>query len=268
MLTRIFGRAAALLLAACLLICPFASCAEPENDLQGEQQEQPSGATAKKRIAFTFDDGPTPTVTAKILGKLESIGGKATFFQVGNRHNYIDSEVYSKAISLGCEIGTHSWSHPNGFSGLSSTDTSEQLEKSVSAIEQESGKKVTLFRPVGGSVSSSQLELAASMGLHTVNWSLDTEDWKEQTNDTEAASAFIDEKVNYIVNNAKDGDIILMHELYLSSYEIFSRAADKLIEKGFALVTVSEILELEAGKKPNAVIYTKGKQTFYPDAVG
>ena len=95
-----------------------------------------------------------------------------------------------------------------------------------------------------------------------------TEDWREQTNDLDKAESFINNTVAQIVENVEDGDIILMHELYKSSYEIFSRAADKLIEMGYEFVTVSEMLELDENSVPLIKMHHSGKPLFDPDAVG
>jgi len=255
---RIFLRAAAAF-AALLFLCPLFACEAPS---------EPAGTVTGKRIAFTFDDGPTPVVTDKILSKLEALGGRATFFQVANRHDYVSASTYEKIAEQGCEIGTHTFSHPSNFTSMSDSATREQLTKSVNAIEEEWGKDVRLFRPVGGSATQSQLNIAAGMGLHTVNWSLDTEDWRGATSNVDEAEDFIEEKVRYIVQNVEDGDIILMHELYLSSYEIFARAAEELVKQGYQLVTVSEILGITDKTKPAAKIQTKGEPFIISDAVG
>ena len=258
---KMFFRAAALFLTASVLSVSLLACNQPASD-------KPAGTTPKKRVAFTFDDGPTPGVTDLILDKLEAIGGKATFFQVANRHNYVDDAVYDRINALGCEVGSHTWSHPSDFYGMGAAKTDEQLRKSVEAIEAETGKKVTLFRPVGGAADGYQIDNVAQYGMHTIHWSLDTEDWREQTNDLDKAESFINNTVAYIVENVEDGDIILMHELYKSSYEIFSRAADKLAEMGYEFVTVSELLELDENSVPLIKMHHSGKPLFDPDAVG
>lgn len=250
------------------ILCAFLTfsllaCTEPT-----DPEAPPSSNSGKPRVAFTFDDGPTPGVTEKILDKLESIGGRATFFQVGNRHNFVENSVYRRISELGCEVGSHTFSHPNGFASLSQSATRGQLEDSLEAISSDFSGSIRLFRPVGGDSTAAQRQLAADMGLHTVCWSIDTEDWREQTNNVSKVEDFIDEKVRHILNNVEDGDIILMHELYLSSYEIFSRAADELTERGFELVTVSEILGLTASTKPTSTVYRKGDPIFSEDAVG
>ncbi len=264
---RVIIRAAVAVMAAVLAILPLAACTVTG---RGDTTTgAPVISTPKsKRIAFTFDDGPTPGVTDKILSKLESLGGRATFFQVANRHNYVSDSTYEKIVALGCEIGSHTYSHPQNFAKLSAEATREQLTSSVEAIENELGRKIRLFRPVGGSLTGDQLALVAELGLHTVNWNIDTRDWTEQTSDVASVEDFIERTVDDIVNKAEDGDIILMHELYLSSYEIFARAADRLAALGYELVTVSEILGLTDESRPTAKIHTSGIPMIIPDAVG
>ena len=242
---RRFLRAVAVLLVCALPLFALVGCTDGGG---ADPEETQASAKADKRIAFTFDDGPTNGVTEKILDKLESIGGRATFFQVANRHNYVSDEVYERIEELGCEIGSHTWSHPDGFSKLSAKATEEQLEKSISAIEGELSGKVTLFRPVGGNSTAEQREMAAKMGLHTVYWSIDTEDWREQTNKTENVEDFINEKVNHIVNKAKDGDIVLMHDIHEPTIVAAEDIIKGLQAKGFQLVTVSELYKYRQGE--------------------
>ena len=73
------------------IISEIESASETETQESTEQPTEPEAITPTKRVAFTFDDGPTPGVTEKILDKLEELGGRATFFQVANRHNYIEN---------------------------------------------------------------------------------------------------------------------------------------------------------------------------------
>lgn len=265
---KILFRATAIFLVAVFALFSLASCNTAGNDPNENTDDKQANAEPDKRVAFTFDDGPTPGVTDKILDKLEELGGHATFFQVGNRHNYVENATYARIASLGCEVGTHTWSHPGGFGEMSLEATREQLEKSCEAICGETGQDVILFRPVGGASTKEQRELAAKMGLHTIHWSLDTEDWREQTNNVEKVEAFIEEKVNYIINNVEDGDIILMHELYESSYQIFSRAAERLVEMGYELVTVSELLGIDESSTPTSKTHFSAGPTYSPDAVG
>ncbi|MBQ8388847.1 MAG: polysaccharide deacetylase family protein [Clostridia bacterium] len=248
-----FLRVIALFCALILTALPLVSCGAPAEKTDGEK---PASGEPKKRVAFTFDDGPTPGITNKFLDKIEELDVEVTFFVVGNRVSQYGDELLKRAVKLGCEIGTHTWNHPNNFDELSATATKEQLDKSCEIIEEATGERVRLFRPVGGEISDAQLGLAASMGLYTVCWYVDSNDWRAASADD--LDAFIEEKVNYIVNTVEDGDIILMHDLRESSYEIFARAADRLIAQGYDIVTVSEILEITPTSKPEAKIYRWG----------
>ena len=248
-----FLRVIALFCALILTALPLVSCGAPAEETDGEK---PASGEPKKRVAFTFDDGPTPGITNKFLDKIEALDVEVTFFVVGNRVSQYGDELLKRAVKLGCEIGTHTWNHPSNFDELSAAATKEQLDKSCEIIEKATGKKVRLFRPAGGEINDAQLKMAAERGLYTVCWYVDSNDWRAASADD--LDAFIEEKVNYIVNTVEDGDIILMHDLRESSYEIFARAADRLIAQGYDIVTVSEILEITPTSKPEAKIYRWG----------
>ena len=240
------------LLCAALLLLPVVGC----GDAEWPFGDKPANTAPKKRVAFTFDDGPTPGITNKFLDKIEELDIEVTFFVVGNRVSQYGNELLKRAVSLGCEIGSHTWSHPEGFDSLSIAATREQLQRSCTIIEEATGQKVRLFRPVGGEISESQLEIAVEMGLYTIGWYVDSNDWR--ANSAADLNAFINEKVEYIVNTVEDGDIILMHDLRASSYEIFARAAERLIANGYDIVTVSEILKISESTKPEAKLYRWG----------
>lgn len=223
------------------------------------------GSEYKKKIAFTFDDGPHAPAedrenglypyTTYVLDKVESLqraGHKAnvTFFVVGSRaHSY--PHALKRAALLGCDVGSHTYEH-SSFVGASNETISRVLNQASESISAAGVSSPRFFRPVGGAVSESQLNYISSLGYITIGWSIDTNDWNGHpktsdkfSSDPEkkaAYEAFVQEKVNWILEKADDGDIILMHDIYMSSVDIFIRAADALIERGFELVTVSEIL--------------------------
>ena len=94
-----------------------------------EESSLPPKDPAKKYIAFTFDDGPYAPVTSKLLDKLESIDGRATFFVVGNRLNDSTGKLLARASSLGCEIGSHSYTHTVYFNNCTDAQMEEELSK-------------------------------------------------------------------------------------------------------------------------------------------
>ena len=203
-------------------------------------------AVPKKKIAFTFDDGPNYLSTPKVLDKLEEIGAKATFFVVGYNAEK-QGKLLKRMVDMGCEVGNHSSGHEN-FSNFSDEQIIENVSNMNKIIENATGVKPTLLRPPYGNISK---EVAAKLGMHIINWSVDPEDWKYR--DAEYVS-------KHIIENVKEGDIILLHDIYQTSYEAFCIAADKLIEEGYEFVTVSELLGLSDADPTSGVIHKSATQ--------
>lgn len=183
---------------------------------------------SQKAVALTYDDGPSKH-TNKILDCLSRFGAKATFFVVGNRvDTYADTLL--RAHSLGMEIGNHTMTHPK-LTSLSLSAVSSELNSTANAIERITGKRPSLVRPPYGSYNQNTINTA---GCPFILWSIDTLDWKTKN---------AQKTVNAILSDVKDGDIILMHDLYLPTAEATEIIVPKLIEMGFDLVTVSELAE-------------------------
>ena len=209
----------------------------------------------KKRVAFTFDDGPAydnsdfQRLTYKLVDKFAEYGGKATFFLVGNRINKTTGEAIAYAAQKGCEIGIHAYTHEYDFSKCDYSTFTSELESTKNAIEKYSGKEVTLFRPPYGSITSSR---ASDSGYPIILWNVDSEDWRYKSRaDSETAQKNIQIIVDNILSKVEDGDIILMHEIYQNSYEATCLAIDALAAQGYEFVTVTELFgegTLKAGK--------------------
>lgn len=212
-------------------------------------------AVPKKRVALTFDDGPAydtsdfSRLTYKLVDKLAEHGGKATFFLVGNRINKTTGAAITYAAEHGNEIGIHAYTHDYDFSKCDYSIFTSELEDTKNAIEKYSGKKVTLFRPPYGAITSSR---AADSGYPIILWNVDSEDWRYKSRATEAtANANVQTIVDNILSQVSDGDIILMHEIYQNSYEAARIVIDRLSAEGYAFVTVSELFgegNLKIGK--------------------
>ena len=245
---------------------------------------QDDNPTGRKRIAFTFDDGPQAPAedldagyypyTTYVLDKVEALqkaGHRAnvTFFVVGSRAIEYPAAL-RRADSLGCEIGSHTYNH-DSIRDKDQAFIAETLSRASAAIAAAGVSKPRLYRPVGGAITAEQLAYTASLGYTAVAWSIDTTDWSghPKTADKFSEDAtrravyeqFVNEKVQLILNSAADGAIVLMHDLYMSSVDIFIRAADKLIEQGYDLVTVSTILGLDENSQPPSVMYIARGQT-------
>ena len=193
----------------------------------GIASKSPSNAP---KIALTFDDGPHPEYTAKILNELKQRNAVATFYVLGNR---VESQarLMRRIISEGSEIGNHSWDHPN-LTALSPAGVMEQLARTNAVIHSVTGTSPKTMRPPFGFHNSN---VVSATDMPIILWSIDTEDWKNR--DADAI-------VEHIAGKAKNGDIVLMHDIYPSTAEAVGLLLDRLQAKGFEFVTVSELLSL------------------------
>ncbi|MCD7813194.1 MAG: polysaccharide deacetylase family protein [Lachnospiraceae bacterium] len=193
-----------------------------------------------KMIALTYDDGPSANTSA-ILKTLQQYSAAATFFVVGNRVSTYASTVKA-AYDLGCEIGNHTWEHLILTRYPASTIQS-QISRTNEAVKAVTGVSPVVMRPPGGNYNTT-VKNAVNMPL--INWSIDTRDWA-----TRSASSTI----SAVLNHVKDGDIVLMHDLYASTAEASKTIIPTLISRGYQLVTVSELAESRGGMT-NGTVYT------------
>lgn len=196
-----------------------------------------------KLIALTFDDGPYSPVTEKILDTLEENNSVATFFVVGNRleGNSEYQASLKRAFDLGCEIGSHTYTHTY-LTKLSAEKRAEELKKTDNIVKQITGKGIDILRPPGGFC-------VEDVNYPLILWSVDSMDWKYRETTAD---------YNNVVNSVFDGCIILMHDLYPASADAAAKFIPELISQGYKFVTVSELAEargitFENGKRFSAV---------------
>jgi peptidoglycan/xylan/chitin deacetylase (PgdA/CDA1 family) len=193
-----------------------------------------SNRSAGKRIALTFDDGPHPIFTGRILDILERYNVKATFFVVGqNVENY--PKAFERLVSSECEIGNHTYTHKN-IGNMSEDELLMELERTERAIERISHRHTLLLRPPEGHFGDVVQRVSVVRGYDIILWSIDTLDWAH----TSAA-----DMAKKVISNVSCGDIILMHD-YTSggahTIEALEIIIPRLIEMGYELVTVSELI--------------------------
>ena len=183
----------------------------------------------KPMVALTFDDGPS-IYTPRLLAALKKYNAKATFFMVGDRVlTYSDS--VRQMLEYGCELGNHSLTHTS-MTTLSLAEIESEFSTTSRNIYSVCGRYPTVARlPYGDGHGSSAILNA--IGLPSIYWSLDTEDWRN----TGSSIATI----NAVMDNVKSGDIILMHDLYQATISAVETIIPALQERGFQLVTVSEL---------------------------
>lgn len=207
-------------------------------------------------IALTFDDGPTGKIenypnglTNYLLDGLKERGAKATFLMVGNRVSEV-SDALPRMVSEGHELGNHTMTHPMcHLTGLDQDGIRSQINDATEAIKAIAGQPSQVLRPVGGGVNSDVKEIAKELGYPIINWSVDTEDWKYR--DAEHVK-------QVIVEQAGDGDVVLMHDLYPTSVKGALAAIDELqarTDKTYAFVTVSQLAAIHGITLEPGVVY-------------
>lgn len=188
-----------------------------------------------KKIALTFDDGPHPKKTARIIEVLEKYGVTATFFVVGvNVKNY--QNATKEIIDKGYEIANHTYSH-NVLKNSDLEDVRDELISTENEIKRLGARVCKLVRPPCGLFSNSLVDFSRENGYKIVLWNIDTKDWKH------ASASQIS---NEVLSNVRGGDIILFHD-YISGKSNTAEALDylipKLIDMGYEFVSVSELLQ-------------------------
>lgn len=182
----------------------------------------------KKRVALTFDDGPHPVYTLKLLEGLKQRGVKATFFVIGV--NAVEHpEILQKMSEDGHVIGNHTFSHVQ-LTCITENKATEEISKTNEIIEECTGKKVQYIRPPYGSLPKS---LEAETNLTPVLWTVDPRDWSVLNTDS---------IVKHILSCVKDGDIILLHDIFETSVDAALIIVDKLTKDGYEFVTVDELI--------------------------
>ena len=192
-----------------------------------------------RMVALTFDDGPSK-YTDRLLDILVENDAKATFYIVGSRVEMF-SDTIKKMSDLKMEFGNHTFNHKY-LSSIDAKEEKEQLGQVDQAIKEITGKETVTIRPPGGHVDDTP---SSAIDKPFIMWSVDTMDWSSRDPDS------IEE---IIMDNIKDGSVILMHDLYETTVDAMEVVIPKLKEMGYELVTVSVLAEtkgytLEAGQE-------------------
>ena len=195
----------------------------------------------KKMVALTYDDGPS-IYTPRILKTLKENNSVATFFVVGNRVPMY-SDTVKKAYDMGCEIGNHTYEHKS-LPNLSETEVKRQISKTNKEVKKAIGEKPVIMRPTGGATNANVKQW---VGMPSIIWSIDTLDWKTRNADSTKKA---------VLDHVKDGDIVLMHDLYSATATASETIIPELVRRGYQLVTVSELAECRGGMKETGAYYS------------
>ncbi len=192
------------------------------------------GPGDRREIALTFDDGPHPELTPRVLDVLRRYGVQASFFCVGfNALAY--PELVARAAGEGHQIGNHTWSHPY-LPDLTRDEVLRQVDATNEALAKVAGRENRLVRPPYGARTSGTLRWLAEHGMVTTLWDVDAGDW---------AMPGVDAIVANVTEGVRPGSVVLMHDAggdSTQTVEALPRILETLLAEGYQLGTVDQVL--------------------------
>lgn len=194
---------------------------------------------SKPMVALTYDDGPSGTNTPRLLETLKNNGARATFFMVGKQAAK-NPDVVKQMVEQGCEVANHTYDHTM-MNKVDPVELTRQLEMTNQVVADATGISPVLMRPCGGARTDAGMSAVGAISMPAILWSIDTLDWK--TRDVQST-------IDAVLNQVKDGDIILMHDLHDTAAVASETIIPELIARGYQLVTVSELASYRGGMLP------------------
>lgn len=199
----------------------------------------PMPSPGEKLIALTFDDGPRRSTTTRLLDGLAQRGVQATFFLIGAQVEG-NEDVIRRMDQEGHQIGLHTFDHVK-LTGLNQADFDAQVDKTRQLLKGVLGHNDFLLRPPYGMQDAIVRQRA---GCPIILWSIDPEDWDDRN-----ASRVVE----HVVSNARDGGIILMHDIFPESVDAALEIVDRLHSQGYLFCTIDQLFDaraipLEAGE--------------------
>lgn len=210
--------------------------------------------------ALTFDDGPHPTLTPKLLDILAERNVRCTFYIVGPlARRYPD--IMKRMAEEGHEVANHTMTHRD-IRHISLARMKKELRDCHEILIETTGQVPLTFRPPGGGYNDRLMkEIYDDLGYSTVLWTVDTNDWRRPG---------VEVVTRRLVNGASDGAILLCHDIHPPTIEAIPAAVDGILEKGYTLVTVSQLVGLERQQGGNAhpgTLAVRGLDGFGPGAL-
>lgn len=235
------------------------SSTETESTEQTTDSVPPNVEQPKKKIALTFDDGPSSAYTHQILDLLEQYQAKATFFVCGYRLTEGTKDELQRAISLGCEIGNHSNTHEKYLTAFSEEELLDEIRTTNEKVAQLSGVNYncSVYRPPWGELDRNVVDvlLANEIRMYPILWSVDSLDWsyrskysKGEISREEAVQGTFETVVKY----TSEGAVILMHDIQSITPDVVKLILEKYTAEGYEFVTVSELFDFETTQDDEA----------------
>jgi peptidoglycan/xylan/chitin deacetylase (PgdA/CDA1 family) len=190
--------------------------------------------TSRPILALTFDDGPHPQLTPRLLDILRQQGVRATFYVIGrNVETY--PEIARRIVAEGHEIANHTWNHP-ALTKVSAAKLKQEIESTTKVIERVTGRRPTNMRPPYGAINDRvRQSLLQDHKLDVIMWSVDPLDWKRP------GASVVTQRM---VQGAKPGAILLAHDIHPGTIEAMPQTIAQLKAKGYGFATVSQLLAL------------------------
>ena len=195
------------------------------------------GNAVGKQIALTFDDGPHPVYTPEVLKLLGRYGAKATFFCIGKNVEQHPG-IVGQAHRAGHAIGNHSYTHAATIDFQLQQGWLNELHQTDGAIERTIGHRPAFFRPPYGVTTPHLAGAVRASGHRVIGWSVRPYDTVE--------SRTPEHIVRTILQQVKPGTIILLHDTHGRIIPVLEQLLPELRQRGYALVTVAELIEQHA----------------------
>lgn len=195
------------------------------------------GPANKNLVALTFDDGPHPVFTPKILDELRKRKIHATFFVLGERVKRYPW-IVQQIIAEGHEIGNHTYDH-RLLTSLSPEEATKEIDLANNEIKAITGYETSLFRPPYGELRADTKMYLREKNYKVILWSVDPMDWKIRNSD---------KILSYVVQHTQRGSIILCHDIHKTTLDALPQMLDVLLEEGYEFATVNQLCDLPAIK--------------------
>lgn len=223
----------------------------PGTTTEPENKPTEDAEMNQKVIALTFDDGPNTTTTNEVLDKLEKYGVVASFFLIGDNITDESAKTVKRAYDLGCEINNHSRSHSN-MTELSAEDIQAEYRYVDDKVFEITGEHTKFFRPPYIAVHQVMFDNIYVPFIAGIGAS----DWDDRMT--------AEKRAKTILKQAKDGDIILLHDMEGNSatVEALDTIIPELQAQGYKFVTVSELFEAKGITPDMEKVYTNVMQKY------